>query len=177
MLRFGACFRFTGKRLYMKISPFFCFIIFLMSCSRSSSGGDIDCSTVDCAAVNGVFFVKIVDAINGQNKIANGSFDTTGIKVTNGTGGQLYVINSNSIGIDSLKNTVSFQDFSKSGTNSINIVGKTQTINFTYDYTYKSSGCCGIGETKNINVNTYPFSYYPIQGYNAANFKIIAISL
>ncbi|HMR82256.1 MAG TPA: hypothetical protein PKE30_03960 [Niabella sp.] len=161
----------------MKRFLFFGFILFLMSCSRSSSDHDVDCSMVDCAPVNGVFYVKIVDAINGQNKIANGSFDTTGIKVTNGAGGQLYVINSNNIGIDSLKNTVSFQDFSKSGTNSIKIVGKTQTINFTYDYTYKSSGCCGIGDTKNINVTTYPFSYYPVLGYNAANFKIIAISL
>ncbi len=160
----------------MKQLAAFCMLLLALSCTRNKDEEEqLSCANVDCMNVQGAFFVKFINSANGQNMIANGSFDTTGIKVTNKAGEQLRagVIT----GIDSLKNTVNFMDNSTQGNNSITIMTKQKTVEFTYVYNYKKSGCCGIADIKNIRVKNFSFAYYPLAAYKADNYKIIEVWL
>ena len=159
----------------MKKALIGCLALGLLACSRNKDHETLNCAAVDCLTATGTFFLKIVDAKTGENKIANGSFDTTGLRLLNGADQRIPV--TNNTGIDSLKQALFFWDQSIPGNNKIQVTAKSGTISFTYQYTYHSSGCCGSGEVTNITVNEYPFSSYPLQSWSGKNIKIIEVRL
>lgn len=152
-----------------------CLIFGLLACSRGKNHETLNCATVDCMTAAGLFYLKIVDAKTGENKISNGSFDTAGIRITHGADQPVYTHGHNAV--DSLKSALFFTDYSALGNNKIQVVAKSGTISFTYDYTFHPEGCCGSGEVTNIFVKDYPFSSYSPKGMSIKNIKIVEVRL
>lgn len=155
--------------LFLSIVVLSCF-----SCTRANEEEVLDCSLVYCAPAQGVFYIKIIDKLTGENLIANGRFDTTGVSVQNGALEKLPVFPT---GIaDSLKNTINFSDYSKPGANTVKIITKQETLSFSYNFSYEKRGCCGAGDVEKIEVKDLPFNVYSVNDL-WKNLKVIEIKL
>ncbi|MFV0605737.1 MAG: hypothetical protein ACK5NK_07850 [Niabella sp.] len=165
------------KIIIMKMLFFFCVAVIATACTiKKEETITDDCATVDCMPANGIFYIKLVDKKTGTDLVANKSFDTTGVKVTNRQNDNLLLTNIS--GVDSLKSMIYINDNSQSGINNLYITASSKTFTISYNYSYKPSGCCGLGSVKNIKVaDGYTYRYYTPVGITIDNIKIVVIEL